>query len=116
MCAHCKMTIVDQKFGAEIFTKKGKTFKFDAAECMLAYVNKDYVKQEDVAQFLVADASKPGTLVDAQSAAYLISEKFPSPMGGNLSAYAEKSSAVTQHTQHGGDLHNWASLRTIFKD
>ena len=116
MCAHCKMTIVDQKFGAEIFTKKGKTFKFDAAECMLSYMLKDYVKQEDVAQFLVVNSSKPGTLVDAQNAAYLISEKLPSPMGGNLSAYAAISSAETQHAQHGGSIHDWNSLRNTFKD
>ena len=33
LCEHCKMTIMDKKFGAELITKKGKTMKFDSGEC-----------------------------------------------------------------------------------
>ncbi|MCC6725443.1 MAG: hypothetical protein IT258_13125, partial [Saprospiraceae bacterium] len=30
MCAHCKMTIVDEQFAAEAVSQKGKVYKFDA--------------------------------------------------------------------------------------
>ena len=34
-CKFCKMTIVDKQHAAEIVTKKGKPFKYDAIECMV---------------------------------------------------------------------------------
>jgi len=37
-CAHCKMTIMDKRFSAELITAKGKVFKFDAAECMAGFL------------------------------------------------------------------------------
>ncbi len=92
-CDHCKMGIADQKFGAEIVTRKGKVFKFDAIECMVNFTE-EHVKDKvrDIEFFLVADASKPGILIDAYAAHYLLSEKFPSPMGSNISAYESNES------------------------
>jgi len=40
-CDFCKMTIMDQKFGTEIVTKKGKIYKFDSDECMRNFYNKN---------------------------------------------------------------------------
>ena len=34
-CSYCKMTIVDQRYGAEALTKTGKVYKYDAVECMV---------------------------------------------------------------------------------
>jgi copper chaperone NosL len=109
------MTIIDQKFGAEIFTKKGKTFKFDSAECMLAYLQNNNVEPENVAQFLVVDAAKPSNIINAKNATYLITDKLPSPMGGNLSAYANKTDAQAQSVKYDGDLYDWNSVLNIFK-
>jgi copper chaperone NosL len=36
-CAFCRMSIVDQRFGGEIVTQKGKVYMFDAVECMVNY-------------------------------------------------------------------------------
>ena len=33
------MTIVDKLHAAEIVTKKGKVYKFDATECMINYID-----------------------------------------------------------------------------
>ena len=41
LCHHCKMTIMDKKFGAELINKKGKTLKFDSGECMVNYTSTD---------------------------------------------------------------------------
>ena len=38
-CHYCQMTIVDQIYGAEVISDKGKIFKFDAAECLIRHKN-----------------------------------------------------------------------------
>jgi copper chaperone NosL len=45
MCEFCRMSIVDQRFGSEIVTQKGKVYKFDAVECMINYLD-DRVEDE----------------------------------------------------------------------
>ena len=40
-CHFCKMTIVDKVHAAEIVTKKGKVYMFDATECMINF-RKDF--------------------------------------------------------------------------
>ena len=47
-CDHCRMTIMDKKFGAEILTKKGKAVKFDALECMINYLLENNINESDV--------------------------------------------------------------------
>ena len=114
-CEHCRMTIVDNKFGAEIITVKGKIFKFDAAECMVRYVKTGKINDGDVKQYLVVDASKPAQLTDAKKAAYLISENFPSPMGANLSAYENRSDADSFQKNYQGEIKSWDDILVKFK-
>jgi copper chaperone NosL len=106
-CDHCRMTIVDNKFAAEIVTIKGRVFKFDAAECMIMYIIEEKIKEDEIKGKYVTDASKPGSFIDAVKAHYLISENFPSPMGANLSAYGSMNDAETFHKQYSGDLKTW---------
>jgi len=113
-CDHCRMTIVDNKFGSEIITNKGKVYKFDAAECMVNFVKQNMIKQEDIKTRLVTDASKPGEFIDAVQATYLISEKFPSPMGANLSAYGSKSDAERFQKDFSGELKSWDDILIRF--
>lgn len=109
-CAYCKMTISDERFGAEIITQKGKIYKFDATECMIAFVDKDYIRKDDVAQYLVVDAMNPKTLIEADNASFLISEKLPSPMGGNISAFTAEEHRQQALAEFGGDTHDWPSV------
>lgn len=114
-CALCRMNISEQRFGAEIVTKKGKIFKYDGAECMLNALSLGNVNYEDAAGFYVIDAANPKQLTDAVSASYLISEKLPSPMGANLSAYSKRSDADANQKQYGGETKTWNDLLTKFK-
>ncbi len=114
-CALCKMIISEHRFGAEIVTKKGKIFKYDAAECMFNSLSLGNVNYDDVAGFYVIDSANPKQLTDALNATYLISEKLPSPMGANLSAYSKKTDAEANHKQYGGDLKTWGDLLVKFK-
>lgn len=39
-CEFCQMTIVDKQHAAQVVTKKGKAYSFDAIECMVHYSEK----------------------------------------------------------------------------
>jgi len=114
-CSLCRMNISEHRFGAEIVTKKGKIFKYDAAECMLNALSLGNVNYNDAAGFYVIDASNPKQLTDGVTASYLISEKLPSPMGANLSAYSKRSDAEVKQKEHGGELKSWDDLLVKFK-
>lgn len=86
-CVYCKMNIVDKQHAAEIVTKKGKVFKYDAIECLLK--DKERNNANDVSLFLVVDYLNPEGFIDATLAAYLVSEAIPSPMGAYLSAFKD---------------------------
>lgn len=115
-CSFCKMTIVDAKFGAEIVSTKGKIFKFDALECMLGFENKGYIESIDIKGYYVIDASRPAELVEANKAQYLHSENFPSPMGGNVSAFADMKVLEKMHSEFSGKMLDWNNVKEIFKN
>ncbi|MGB9695747.1 MAG: nitrous oxide reductase accessory protein NosL [Ignavibacteria bacterium] len=110
-CIHCKMTIEDQRFGAEIVTRKGKILKFDAIECMINYLKKGKIFEDEVAGFYVIDFSNPQKLIDAKKAVYLISPNLPSPMGANLSAFSSRANADSQKQISGGEIYNWEEVK-----
>ena len=106
---------MDNKFGGEIITTKGKIFKFDAIECMVNFVKQGKINDNEVNKYLVIDASKGGTFIDAKNATYLISENFPSPMGADLSAYSNRSDAEGFQKNYQGELKTWDEILTKFK-
>lgn len=81
-CDFCRMTIVDPKWGAEIITDKGKVYKFDVVECMIAYY---YTKIDTnkVRSMWTVDFASPGQFIDARQACFIRTLQFPSPMGLN---------------------------------
>jgi copper chaperone NosL len=112
-CYLCKMNISDTRFGAEIVNNKGKAFKFDAAECMFNAVSVDKISKADIEKYYVIDAVN--SLIDASTAFYLISDKLPSPMGANLSAYSKKEDAEKYLKEYGGQVFSFNDLMARFK-
>ncbi len=113
-CHFCKMTIVDKVHAAEIVTKKGKIYKFDATECMV-----NFMKEFDRSQiklFLSNDYLEPEVLIDATKATFLISQNIPSPMGAYLSAFKTKAEAEKIQAQKEGKLYSWGALIAYFSD
>ena len=107
-CQFCKMTIVDKVHAAEIVTKKGKVYKFDATECMI-----NFLKGFDVTEiklYLTNHYTEPETLIDANQATFLISENIPSPMGAYLTAFKNKKVAEEIQAKQGGALYTWSEL------
>ena len=111
-CHFCQMTIVDSQHSAQLVTTKGKAFKYDAIECMLNDLQ--HWEQAPVELYLVADYAQPRLLIDATKAHYLISDAIPSPMGAFLSAFEKVKDREQTLTKHGGEAHDWQSLRKAF--
>jgi len=112
-CHFCSMTIVDRQHAAQIVTKKGKAFKFDAAECMVNHLKE--IEVAGVKLFLVNDYQAPGELIDAKKATFLISKDIPSPMGEYLSAFHSRNEAEKIEAENNGKLYAWDELLTRFK-
>ena len=114
-CHFCKMTLMDQKFGAELVTRKGKVYKFDDIKCFLNYYNSANESYNDFSHKLVIDYSNPGRWINAQDAFYLKSEKIKSPMAGELAAFEKKDSLDTFKKQWRGIYLAWGEVVTQFK-
>ena len=113
-CSFCMMNIVDKTHSAQYVTKKGKQFKFDAIECMVNDLTEK--NEDDMAIILVADYGKPGQMVDAESATFLISMEIKSPMGANLSAFSTKELAIETQEKHTGQIFTWNALKQKYSD
>ena len=113
-CHFCKMTIVDKVHAAEIVTKKGKVYKFDATECMVNF--NDEFDTSEIEHYLSNNYTEPEVLIDATHATFLISKNVPSPMGAFLSAFKNKADAENIQTEKGGDLYTWDQLLVKLKD
>jgi copper chaperone NosL len=112
-CSFCKMTIVDRQHAAQLVTKKGKQFKFDAIECMLNSLNQKHNAQENQI-YLVSDYGK-GTMTKAEDATYLVSQAIKSPMGAFLSAFSSRTEAMTTKDQHGGEIYTWEEIKKKYE-
>ena len=108
-CHFCRMTIVDKVHAAELVTKKGKVYKFDATECMINFL-KDFEDASEVEIYLANNYKEPEILIDATKATFLISENIPSPMGAFLSAFKNKVEAEKVRSEKGGNLYSWDEL------
>lgn len=112
-CSFCKMTIVDRQHAAQLVTKKGKQFKFDAIECMLNSLNQKQNSRENQI-YLVSDYGK-GTMTKAEDATYLVSQAIKSPMGAFLSGFSSRTEALTTKDQHGGEIYTWEEIKKKYE-
>lgn len=112
-CHHCKMTLMDPKFGAELVTEKGKVFVFDDVNCMLMYMGS--VEDETYKHILVTDYLNPGVLLDANFAFYLKSDQFKTPMASQIVAFPDFDILEEYKMKNGGVYLAWGELTTQFK-
>lgn len=112
-CHFCRMTIVDRQHAAQLVTRKGKQFKYDAVECLLNDLSERGLDRKGL--YLVADYSDPGVLTDATNATFLISKEIKSPMGAFLSAFSSSLTAEEARDGHGGDLYTWDEILEKFE-
>jgi copper chaperone NosL len=114
-CHHCKMTLMDKKFGAEILTTKGKIYKFDDVNCMLNFYNSGAVYPEDILTVLIVDFSNPEKLIDARNALYVKSDAIKSPMASTVAAFESNDDLEKMNADWNGIQMSWGELQTHFE-
>ena len=116
-CAHCRMNVVDAKFGAAVQTVKGRNYIFDAPECMVPFVgNKGHLLEAEVAHWYVTDFAHPGSLMDATKALYLHAPGLKSPMRGNVAAFATDADRQAAKAHFPGQDMDWPAVKKLFTD
>ncbi len=115
VCHVCKMTLMDNKFGAELVTKKGKVYKFDDMNCFLNFYNLGSENTEGFQHILVIDYARPGKLIDATNVFYLKSSAIHSPMNGQVAAFESKT-AMEQFKKEWKAIYlGWGEVTTQYK-
>jgi copper chaperone NosL len=109
-CHFCKMTIVDEKFGAELVTRKGKVYKFDDVKCLLDYYNTAEEPQGSFVHKLVVDFAGQGALIDVNTAHFLASPEIRSPMNGQVAAFHSPEAMDEAKKQWSANHLSWDDL------
>ena len=108
-CDNCGMTITDPKFAAELVTKKGRVYKYDELKCMLNY-RKDNLAKLEAAQYYVSNFLADNGLLSIETVFLIKGEELNSPMGGNMAAFNNKTTAYEYATKYKATLVNWTTL------
>ena len=112
-CAYCKMTISDNRFGAELISKKGKIFKFDDTHCAIEFKKENSVAANDIKEIYLINFEEPHNFIPAQKAFIIYSKDLKTPMGGHAAAY-ESAAALEKVIQSlNGRMISWDSLAMI---
>lgn len=109
------MTIMDHRYGAELVTRKGKIYTFDAAECLIEYLYHNEEIGQNASYLLVTSYTEPDQLIDARTATYLVSKAMPSPMGAYLTAFSKRQTAEEYQQEKAGELYTWDELYADFR-
>lgn len=108
-CDNCGMTISNPKFAAELFTTKGRAYKFDDIACMINYKNDNSEKSKG-ASFYISDFLNDNHLMPAETATYIKGENVKSPMGGNIAAFNGKENANTYAVNFSAEFMDWNAI------
>ena len=106
-CDHCRMTILDERFGAELVNVHGKAYRFDSIECLASHVAAENPPGERIHSMWVTDFGNPGTLVEVHKAVILRSSNVSSPMGMNLAAFGPAVDGDKAINAFGGQTLAW---------
>jgi copper chaperone NosL len=110
------MMISDTRYGGELVTQKGKIYKYDSVECLAAWCLTEETKSNEIHSLWVVDFDHPEKLINANQSIYLRSKDLHSPMGLNLSAFSDRTTAEKVERLYIGSLHNWDDIKNVVKD
>ena len=112
-CSYCRMTIVEDLYGSELLTTKGKAYKFDSIECLAAFVVKGEVSTENIHGLYFTDFEEAGNLYPLQEMIFVQAKKLKSPMGLNLSAYRTQKTADDVALLYFGETMDWKQVQSF---
>ena len=111
-CYFCKMTISDNRFGAEIVTRKGKVYKFDDTHCILDFLRSKDIEPAIIKDIYITNYSGSHQLMDVKNIFLLKAADLKSPMGGNTAAFDVKDSLVAVQKIFPGVVLTWNQINT----
>jgi copper chaperone NosL len=109
-CSFCKMTVSDNRFGAELVTKKGKIYKFDDMHCLVSFLHTENGVKKDKAALYFTDFSNGHALINEGDAVFCKSDLLQTPMGGNIAAFSNKDSMKKAAAQYSGSMVLWEEV------
>lgn len=109
-CSFCKMSIADNRFGAEIITKKGKVYKFDDMHCVLGFMKANTINNNDIKETYLVNFDEPHNFIPAQKAFLLKSDALHSPMGGNVASFDNETKLKEAGQKIKGETITWEAL------
>ncbi|MEO6812603.1 MAG: nitrous oxide reductase accessory protein NosL [Ginsengibacter sp.] len=109
-CSFCKMSIADNRFGAEIITKKGKIYKFDDMHCVLGFMKANTINNSDIKETWLVNFDEPHNFIDAKKAFLLKSNELHSPMGGNVASFDNVNKLKESMKNIKGETITWVAL------
>jgi copper chaperone NosL len=109
-CSYCKMTISDNRYGAEIMTDKGKAYKFDDSHCLLSFMHSGTIEKKDLASVYFTDFTGAHSLVKEDKAFLLKSDHFNGPMNGHIAAFSNQDSMNRMAHEFKGVIVTWKQL------
>jgi len=109
-CSFCKMTISDNRYGAELITRKGKIYKFDDSHCLMSFIQSKTVEKKDLDKVYLADFMSDHTLIKAEDALLLQSDFFNGPMNGHIAAFSSEDNMKKIAQQYNGNVITWKQL------
>lgn len=115
-CAECRMTLVDQNYGAELITTKGKVHIFDDLNCLVAFHRREAERSGSGSRLLVVPFGKPNTLLPAASAHFLQHDGLRSPMASGTAAFSTLAELenVLRQLGGGGRVLRWSEVVESF--
>jgi copper chaperone NosL len=115
LCHTCKMTLMDEKFGAELVTAKGKVYKFDDINCMVNFYNSGYIEPGEFTHKLVIDFNHPKQLIEADVSFFLMSDSLRTPMASGIASFASETDLKEMKKKMGGIYLSWQETLVQFK-
>jgi copper chaperone NosL len=107
-CDFCKMSIADGKYGAEVLTEKGRTYKFDDIMCMTNYCKEN--SKTKISAYYVHDFTQDNVLIPAPMAHFISGGAVKSPMRGGVVAFSSEKDAKEFGTKLNAELITWDAV------
>lgn len=112
-CHYCKMTITDNRYGAEIVTTKGKVFKYDDPYCLFAGIEDHTIDTKNIKNIYFTDFTSPHKLIKAEEAFYIKSTQLNAPMGGEVAVFSAIDSLKKIAPQLNGTEAPWSQINPV---
>nr|MBS0038273.1 nitrous oxide reductase accessory protein NosL [Saprospiraceae bacterium] len=115
-CEFCKMKLMDERFGGQLVTDKGRIYMFDDVNCMVMFMEDEENQRHEYAYELIVDYSNPTELLDVHYTYFIKSNDVRTPMNSKIIALPDEETKdhFTKELDHSIFL-GWGEVKTQFK-